>query len=185
MGYQFIAHIDEKSGRIQTCTEHSMSVAKASECALSGIGLGKTAYLAGLLHDMGKFSEEFQIYIRRGDLSKRGAVIHSFAGVRYMLTRYHDGKKGYEDLTSEIIATAIGSHHGLFNITDGIDNGFLHRIEKQPDQDDKAAEAFHSACASSQEIRNLFNAAVVEVKKFYSCYKGFAKVPINGDLRET
>lgn len=167
MEKRFIAHIDYEFGKLQTCEEHCISVAKASERALSGIGLGKTAYLAGLLHDMGKFSEEFQAYIREGDSAKRGTVIHSFAGVRYMLTKFHDGKREYEDLASEIIAFAIGSHHGLFDITDGINNGFLHRINKQPDQDDKAAEAFHSVCTSTAEVRRLFNEAVNEVKEVY------------------
>ena len=77
-------------------------------------------------------------------------------------------KRGYQNLASEISAFAIESHHGLFDITDGLNNGFLHRIIKQPDQDVKASETFHSACISEEEICSLCNEAVTEVKKGYA-----------------
>lgn len=117
----FKAHISGE--RIQSCSEHSNNTAVYTSENLTKVNLQKLGYLCGLIHDAGKYSDEFNSYIEsasRGENVIKGSVIHSFAGVRLVLERYHsfyNGKtnKGWSDLTAEIIATAVGSHHGLFD----------------------------------------------------------------------
>ena len=60
----YLAHI-APDDREQTVEEHCQNAAKIAEEALLPIGLGKTAYLAGLLHDTGKFKEEFTVYLQK------------------------------------------------------------------------------------------------------------------------
>ena len=50
---------------IQTATQHSHHTASIAAAQLSGIGLEKTGYLLGLIHDCGKFKQEFARYLRR------------------------------------------------------------------------------------------------------------------------
>ena len=55
------------------------------------LGAAALAYLAGLLHDLGKCKEEFRQYLEaaaRGDEAIRGSVNHTFAAVRYILEHY-------------------------------------------------------------------------------------------------
>lgn len=47
----------------QSVAEHCRNTAKYASEALKVIGLEKTAYLAGLLHDCGKLSIRFKKYI--------------------------------------------------------------------------------------------------------------------------
>ena len=87
---EYIAHIN--GDKIQSCTEHCLNTAKYAKTDLMSVGLGNTAYLAGLIHDMGKFTKEFNEYIQksaRGENVRKGSVIHSFAGVRMMMTEFH------------------------------------------------------------------------------------------------
>ena len=61
----FPAHIriSEDIACIQTAEQHSRNTARyAGEC-LRGVGLEQTGYLSGLLHDCGKFKEEFRRYL--------------------------------------------------------------------------------------------------------------------------
>lgn len=58
-------------------------------------GSGKSAYLAGLLHDAGKNKQEYAQYLSEavsGGNAVRGSVNHTFAGVRFLLDRWHCGK---------------------------------------------------------------------------------------------
>lgn len=59
----FIAHINDKE--IQSCKDHSIGVACIARKKLEGVGLGNTAYLAGVLHDAGKYTDEFKEYIEK------------------------------------------------------------------------------------------------------------------------
>ena len=140
------AHVRE--GRPdQTCEAHSRAAAAYAGEALAGVGLYFAAFLAALVHDMGKFTDEFLEYLRQAaqGIARRGSVIHTFAAVRFFLKK-HAPKSlelGFADITAEILAAAVGSHHGFFDVynADG-ENGFQHRMEKQPEYDERAFRAF-------------------------------------------
>ena len=169
----FIAHINPKEqNRKQTCTDHCRNTATYASDGLKCIGLKKTAYLAGLLHDCGKFTPEFNDYIRKstdGISVKKGSVIHTFAGVYYLMENYHKGiMPGFQELTAELIAYAIGSHHSLFDCYDkDSKNGFIHRVSKQPEYEQQAITNFQTECATSDEIDELFSESCTEITNFY------------------
>jgi len=60
----FLAHIDE-SGSGQILRHHLLSVSELSRKHAAKIGLSGAGALIGLLHDLGKYSDEFQNYLRR------------------------------------------------------------------------------------------------------------------------
>lgn len=159
--------------RVQTCTEHVRSVSALAKEHLSAVGLSATGEITGLLHDQGKFTAEFTAYLEkvsRGEKIVRGSVIHSFAGVRYVLERFHlsDAPSPLNALAAELIAVGIGSHHGLFDLWDERhQSGFGHRLSRQPEYDRRAIEAFHAECASADALSALFRQAGQEITAFY------------------
>lgn len=168
----FPAHITEIDGKrkVQTVTEHLNATARYASEKLKSSGLENTARLAGLIHDAGKYCIKFKNYIELaadgGDVA-RGSVNHTFCAVIYLMERYHAGEKqGYDTIACEIIAYAVGSHHGEFDAVspDGI-NGFLHRLEADKNEIcyDEAIGNFLSLCADEKEIDELFSASVVEI----------------------
>ena len=166
----YIAHIHDE--KIQSCKEHSVNTAKYAKADLECIDLGNLGYLAGILHDMGKFTDEFSDYIQRsanGEKVARGSVIHTFAGARTILSKFHSNYgneqlTGWENLTAELIATAIGSHHGLFDEYDeNYESGLDYRVKRQPEYDNRAKEAFFNDCCTEEDINALFVQACEEV----------------------
>ncbi len=167
---KYVAHI--RDGSVQTCNDHCRNTADIASRLLKSIGLSNVAYLSGLLHDMGKYSDEFLKYIEtvaNGEEYKGPKVIHTFTGVSYILNRYHE-EGTFEKMTSEVIALAIGSHHGLFDIYKEAENfnAFIYRKEKQPEYDKKAISNFLSECASEDEIDKLFKDSTEEISTLYS-----------------
>lgn len=152
---------------VQTVAEHCRACAGYA-AEVSAQGLKDIAYLAGLLHDMGKFTAAFRGYIERaaaGEDVRRGSVNHTFAGVRFVMERWYDpGAESMKNLTCEIIAFAIGSHHGLFDCVspEGKD-GFLHRMTKEDIGFKEAKESFLTLCAGPLEVDELFIKAEREV----------------------
>ena len=76
------AHIRE-TGERQTVREHCRNTAALAAAALRPLGLEKSAYLAGLLHDAGKNKKEYAQYLSEavsGGNAVRGSVNHTFAG---------------------------------------------------------------------------------------------------------
>lgn len=168
-----------KACRMQTCAEHSRSVADLAKDILVPCGLGSTGYLAGLLHDCGKFTDEFDEYITKASNEehvRKGSVIHTFAGVRCILEQFHSqNEPSLRNIAAEIIAISIGSHHGLFDLWDERHrSGFEHRLKHQPEYDRRAIAAFYEECATQKELEQLFADAEQEIqaclqRKLTSC----------------
>lgn len=168
----YYAHISADLNRTQTCSSHSEATAHFAETILTPLGLGSCGKLVGLLHDCGKFSDEFNIYLQKasqGESVKKGSVIHSFAGVCYLLKYFHSKNStiSLSDITAEILAASIGSHHGFMDIwNENHRNGLDHRLEHQPEYDAQAIAAFLNECINEKEIETLFQSAQQEITSF-------------------
>jgi len=164
---EYLAHI--RDTETQTVAEHCKATAQyAAEKAPTG--MYSTVYLAGLTHDAGKYCCSYQDYIRKaanGENPKRGSVNHTFAGVRYILERWHRKDRSPRDITCELLAVAAGSHHGLFDcMSPKGEDGYVHRLQKDGISYDEAKSNFINACADEDELDKLFAAAEQEVSAF-------------------
>ena len=166
------AHIKRtESGEkiVQTVKEHSVSVAKIAGESLEPAGMSHAGYLAGLLHDMGKYQKAFADYIEKaseGEKVKRGSVIHTFQGCRYILEHYHssDEKPVLSDIPAEIIAYAIAAHHGLFDCCgpDMDEHGFTHRLKKRGTVYEDIKKNFFADMGGGTDINTLYAMAEKE-----------------------
>ena len=91
----FLAHIAEDD-REQTVAEHLRGTAALAKRFAAGFGAEADAELAGLLHDIGKCTPEFQARLHGGAI-----VDHSTAGAKLAFSR--------RNLPA---ALAIAGHHG-------------------------------------------------------------------------
>lgn len=152
----------------QTVAEHSWNTARYAAQCLQDTGLSQAAFLAGLVHDPGKCKQEFQDYLLQGK-GERGSVNHTFAGCRMILEQFH-GKTSdpYKDVTAELLAYAIGAHHGLFDCVDKQSmSGFLHRMQKEGIHYEESRGGFLASCAGWDEIDKRFEEAHKELSEVY------------------
>ncbi len=178
---KLLAHLTNDDGRRreQSLKEHCFHVAEYAGESIGSARLYHTVYLAALLHDAGKAKAEFTEYLERanqGEEVQRGTVNHTFAGVIWLMEKYHgDLATKWERLTCEIIAYAVGAHHGMFDCTDlEGKNGFLYRLQKDRDEIcyKEAIGNYFSQVAEGRLIDEYFPKAVREVEAFFGAAKG-------------
>jgi len=173
-----IAHItfcDDKR-LVQSLNDHSKNTAIYARETLEKVGFGELGYISGLLHDMGKGTRAFDVYIED---SVNGAenstkIIHTFTGAVYILEKYHKLNNPVWAITSEVVAYAIGAHHGLFDVVDMQDqNGFLHRMQKDKDSlyYQEALLYFFNNITSEKDIEICFMKAASEMENFLNNLK--------------
>lgn len=165
----FYAHkkeLPDGSVMRQTVAEHLISTANIASTCLAPFALRYAAYLAGLLHDLGKYTGDFQAYLERGDSAARGTVIHSFQGCRFLLERFHGSDAPARTITAELLAYAVGAHHGMFDCVDESGKiGLKYRAERPDTHFEEAAWAFLSDCAEGSKIDDLFSKAAAEISR--------------------
>lgn len=153
----YIAHPGKDGINHQTVEEHLFEVHALSGEFAKKIGQEKAGKLIGLLHDFGKYSQVFQVYIKSavglidsGDekyvdaKSLKGKVDHSTAGAQWLFnellqlisTQYPDRNSEQAQLAFTVIqalAQCIASHHGglIDSLESANSKGFYHRIKKE------------------------------------------------------
>jgi CRISPR-associated endonuclease/helicase Cas3 len=167
----FPAHIRDygkPTEEVQTVREHCQSTAHLAGEAAKHIGLKDTAYLAGLIHDTGKYTDNYRRYLLKavaGEKVARGSVNHTFACVRLMMEAYHhDNSNDIERLTSEIIACAAASHHALFDAVDeNHRSGLRYRAGAEGIDAESAVKEFLLRCCPKRELDRLFSKTTQEL----------------------
>lgn len=186
-GMEFIAHHDKRRDRSQPLSIHLEEVSTLAEGYATKLGLPRSAALIGLLHDLGKYSDEFQNYIKSAvglldqdvdeeavdPIERKGKVDHSTAGAQWIWREL--GKHGTEGrVAAQFMALCITSHHsGLIDCLapDGT-NVFGKRTNKSDDRT-HLAEALSKVdgsvrermdqLASDPELRDELVAAIKKV----------------------
>lgn len=163
-----IAHINGK--KIQTIKEHCENVSKISARKNDVFCLNKTVEIIGYLHDIGKYTEEFQKYIKTSDLKLRGTVKHSVAGGLMCEKIIKDSKSGLSSVSSlvkELISNIVMCHHGLDDYVspDG-EVRYNTRIEKfRKDYDaNKVCEKFISEQMTEENFKKMFSESCKEIE---------------------
>lgn len=166
----YIARKNTKTNKEQPLCAHLHNVGNlmAQQMRSSSIQLASTARLIGLLHDLGKYTAEFQHYIRQplgSQITQKGKIDHSTAGGQFLLSRY--GNKGeFAKLTTEIASMAIFSHHtGLLDFLDlnQDKSNFVVRANKENILSKVDFDAFFQEVISEVELDGLFDQATCEI----------------------
>ncbi|MFD3448249.1 CRISPR-associated helicase Cas3' [Microbacteriaceae bacterium 4G12] len=183
----YVAHIREKDGKIQTVEEHLKAVQLLSETYGEKIGVKYLAGLAGLLHDLGKNTNQFKEYIQEAvahpdNPPRKGSVDHSTAGGKLLYNQFHHKDSSIsEKLAVEWIAMSIISHHsGLRDfLTPSISSDFLYRVsEKQIEEFPEAVATFFKEQISIEEFQTYFNKAKDEASRIFKTIKEEKLQPI-------
>ncbi len=107
----YFAHTRE-DGQYQRLKDHLNGVAVLSQKFAHTFGMGYLGYLAGILHDVGKYSMQFQERIRGNPKS----VDHSTAGAKWTLENQSQtdifGTTKVDHLFAVMLAMIISGHHG-------------------------------------------------------------------------
>jgi len=152
MNRDYIAHVRASDNEKQSLEDHLIEVSEIASTLAVKLGVAEAGELIGLLHDLGKYSQDFQSYIcsATGILNPdqdedfvdakylKGKIDHSSAGAQWIWEYCQKwGQQG--QLVGQILALCIASHHsGLIDCLrpDG-ENGFNNRINKEDDKTHK------------------------------------------------
>lgn len=109
----YYAHSDdEDQARWHRLREHLVETGARAAHFLEPVGCGDLARAAGLLHDLGKYSHEFQARLSGGP-----PCDHSTAGAKVAIDRYGDGD-ACRPSPGKMLAYAIAGHHA--GLADGV-----------------------------------------------------------------
>lgn len=123
-----------------------------------------------MLHDLGKYSNIFQKYIRGNSSFKKGQVDHSTAGA-ILVDSLADKNSNIQVITANLISNVIMSHHnknGNLSFANSLlESPFSKRINKVNDTEytKNYKSAMDNCEISIDTIKNLFYESVAEINK--------------------
>lgn len=159
-------------GRMQNLDDHLKSVAHISSFNSLCPNISK---LIAQLHDIGKLSDQFQVYIKDG--GERGSVVHAWQGV-FLANELFDDLSSEATLLKEVIAFSVTGHHNYISdglSTDGSTNYYdklLNTMDikysydciKNKVQEEDKIELINLFIEAKQEI----NILIENIRKIYS-----------------
>lgn len=174
-----IAHIRESDKQVQTVEEHLLGVKQLAEKFGRKLHIEHVTGLAGMLHDLGKYTHQFAEYILAATSDdstvpkpKRGSVDHSTAGGKLLYDLYHTSNRlGYKELLAEIVGNAIISHHSYLKdfLNRDLESAYLKRArDTQLDEYELTKEAFFQKVISEREFQDYVDQATAELEQFIS-----------------
>lgn len=179
-----VAHYVKKADSIkeQSLIDHLFEVSRIAKITGSSVGLKSSCELIGLLHDLGKSSGIFQIYIK-GEY--RGRVNHSSAGAKILDYIADKVKTEYDidallnseriknkiwSLYKEILQYPILAHHGLYDI---IDNNFNYHTGIRLDYDKEGEYDFEGSALNFFSFLNNEYIKLNDKSVYALYYEGF------------
>lgn len=167
----YIAHVRSSDHAIQTVKEHLLDAQELAEKWGNSLRISKVCGLAALLHDLGKYSDAFQDYIRRataGEKVTRGEVDHATAGGRLLFDMLK-GTSVTKQLLAEIVSNAIISHHGnLHDYVSGEESPFLKRVEmKALEEYELCKYRFFDEVMSESDLNRYVESAHLEMLEYF------------------
>lgn len=172
---EFIAHIRESDKQVQTVQEHLLEVKALAESYGEKIGVKHLAGLAGMLHDLGKFTNEFKEYILEAvnnpdSPPKRGSVDHSTAGGKLLYKLLHtENITPSKGLVAEVVGNAIISHHSYLQdfLNPDLDSKYLNRVrDKELVEFETTMQHFYECVMSEIDFQGYVDKAAVELESF-------------------
>ena len=196
MDSDFVAHIRQKDGATQSLERHLTDVGELAQQFAAKIGLGDLGLLLGLLHDFGKYSQQFQNYIKsaQGRIQPdeddyveagkfKGKIDHSTAGAQYLFQRLSriGSKVGQGELCGQVLALCIASHHsGLIDCLS--DEGVFKFAERMNKVDEKSHLNEAIASADEQLLARIDTLLVTPtVKQLFGKMQQVAAFPLGSN----
>ncbi|SES27259.1 CRISPR-associated endonuclease/helicase Cas3 [Gracilibacillus ureilyticus] len=177
-----IAHIRKKDGKIQHVETHLLEVKEFAERKGKKLNVSYLAGLAGMLHDLGKYSTAFTQYIQQtianpDNPPRRGSVDHATAGGKLLFEKYHQPNKSntiYDLYVAEIIGNVIISHHSYLHdyLTPELNSSFLKRITKEDlPEYEFSKKTFYQTVFSEEAFDEYVEKASKELETFLTKHK--------------
>ncbi|TVP77121.1 MAG: CRISPR-associated helicase Cas3' [Puniceicoccaceae bacterium] len=177
----------------QLLSVHLANVSALTSEFASTVGFRNSGRLIGYLHDIGKYSELFQHYIRSAtelidtedidyaDASGlKGKIDHSSAGAQWVWKRKTDG---ISEIVAQIMALAIASHHsGLIDCLSSDGKEIFGKRMTKEDAKTFYSEALQHLSEKEVELSQLFNESVEELAP--ACQKLAAIPELNPKIQQ-
>ena len=174
--FMYIARFYEK--KEQPLKEHLVNVSAYAKSFAKNLNLENCLTLCGFLHDIGKYSDDFQNYIREeqknaalGIKSNQKKVDHAVYGAKLVYKMKDVGF--YNKITADIISEAICYHHG--GLPDNVsDDRTVSLIERMNSVDEnKYSEVLtrffeDNSDFDMEKIQLLFKESINEIKDIIS-----------------
>ena len=167
---RYIAHIRKSDQKPQSLQTHLTETAEIAKLLAAKLDLDQAGELLGLMHDFGKYSQDFQEYIKSVTginpdaddyvLPNGKKIDHSTAGTQwvYRELRKFGAAQGIGELFGQMLGLCIASHHGegLIDCLDDEGNAVWKKRFEKDDELTHLAECEQNADeAVQQKAREL------------------------------